>query len=327
MSRTLRARHERFALSRPFRIARGVKTAADVVTVEIEADGMTGRGEGVPYPRYGESIEGSLTQIGSVRAEIEAGAGRDELLTLLAPGAARNAVDCALWDLEAKLAGKPVAALIGAPALRPLPTALTVVIDTPEAMARAAAAIADAPLIKVKVDATHPVAAIRAVRTAASHAALIVDPNESWNEELVRAAMPVLEECRVSVLEQPCPAEADAWLAGFDSPVPICADESLHTVAELDAVAARYGAVNVKLDKTGGLTAALDLTRAARERGLGLMSGCMVCSSLGIAPALHIARQADWADLDGPLWLAEDRAGGVREEGGVMHPPGEGFWG
>jgi L-alanine-DL-glutamate epimerase-like enolase superfamily enzyme len=327
VSRTLRARHDRFALSRPFRIARGVKTAADVVTVEIHMDGVTGRGEGVPYPRYGESIDSTLAEIEGVRAAIEAGSGREELFRLLEPGAARNAVDCALWDLEAKLAGTSVARLIGAPAPGRLATALTVVIDTPEAMARVAAEIADVPLIKVKVDANDPAAAIRAVRAAAPDAALIVDPNESWDEALVRAAMPVLEQCRVSVLEQPCPAEADGWLAGFDSPVPICADESLHTVAELDAVAARYGAVNVKLDKTGGLTAALELAAAARARGLGLMSGCMVCSSLGIAPALHIARLADWADLDGPLWLADDRAGGVHEESGMLSPPDEKFWG
>jgi L-alanine-DL-glutamate epimerase-like enolase superfamily enzyme len=327
MSRTLRARHEHFALSRPFRIARGVKTAADVVTAEIEEDGRTGRGEGVPYPRYGESVEGSLAEIESVRSAIEAGAGREELLKLVTPGAARNALDCALWDLEAKRASTTVAALIGSPPPVSLATALTVVIDTPQAMARAAAAISGVPLIKVKVNAIDPAAAIRAVRGAAPRAALIVDPNESWDETTVRAVMPVLEQCRVSVLEQPCPAEADAWLAGYNSPVPICADESLHTVSELDAVAARYGAVNVKLDKTGGLTAALELARAARERGLGLMSGCMVCSSLGIAPALHIARLAAWADLDGPLWLAKDRPGGVREEFGMIYPPADGFWG
>jgi len=325
--RTLDARHDRFALTRPFRIARGVKTAADVVTVEIAGDGVTGRGEGVPYPRYGESVEGALAQIDGIRAAIEAGVGRDELLTLLAPGAARNAVDCALWDLEAKQAQQSVAHLIGAPEPGALATSLTVVIDSVEAMTRAAADIADAPLIKVKVDANGPAAAIRAVRGCAPAAALIVDPNESWDEALVRATMPVLVECRVAVLEQPCPAEADAWLAGYDSPVPICADESLHTLAELDAVAARYGAVNVKLDKTGGLTAALVLAGAARARGLGLMSGCMVCSSLGIAPALHIARGADWADLDGPLWLADDRVGGVREQRGIMFPPERGFWG
>ncbi len=327
MARTLRARHERFALSRPFRISRGVKTAADVVTVEVADGGVLGRGEGVPYPRYGESIEGSLAQIEAARGAIEAGAGRAELLGLLAPGVARNALDAALWDLEAKLAGRSVAALLGAPVPGPVATALTVVIDTSEAMAREAGRIAGAPLIKVKVDANDPVAAVRAVRAAAPAAALIVDPNESWDESLVRAAMPVLAECRVDVLEQPCPAEADAWLAGYAPPVPICADESVHTEAELEAVAARYDAVNIKLDKTGGLTAALALAAAARARGLRLMSGCMVCSSLGIAPALHIARMADWADLDGPLWLAEDRAGGVCAEDGVMHPPEEGFWG
>ncbi|MFA9200400.1 MAG: N-acetyl-D-Glu racemase DgcA [Cypionkella sp.] len=327
MARTLRARHDRFALSRPFRISRGVRTAAEVVTVELAEEGAVGRGEGVPYPRYGESIAGALAQIETVRGAIEAGATRAELITLLPPGAARNALDAALWDLEAKRAGRSVAELIGAPEPRPVATALTVVIDTPAEMARQAALIADAPLIKVKVDAADPVAAIRAVRAAAPAAALIVDPNESWDEALVRAAMPVLVECRVDVLEQPCPAEADAWLANYSRPVPVCADESLHTLAELDAVAARYDAINIKLDKTGGLTTALELAAAARERGLGLMSGCMVCSSLGIAPALHIARQADWADLDGPLWLAEDRAGGMTAENGMLHPPQQGFWG
>lgn len=327
MARTLRARHDRFALSRPFRISRGVKTAADVVTVELAQDGVVGRGEGVPYPRYGESIEGSLGWIESVRGAIEGGARQKELLDLLGPGAARNAIDAALWDLEAKLTGCPVAALLGTPEPRAVPTALTVVIDTPAAMAREAAAIAAAPLIKVKVDAQEPAAAIRAVRAAAPAAALIVDPNESWDEALVRAVMPVLAECRVDVLEQPCLAGDDGWLAGYASPVTICADESLHTVAELDEVAARYDAVNIKLDKTGGLTAALELATAARARGLKLMSGCMVCSSLGIAPALHIARAADWADLDGPLWLAEDRTGGMRAENGVIYPPAKGFWG
>jgi L-alanine-DL-glutamate epimerase-like enolase superfamily enzyme len=327
MARSLSARHDSFALSRPFRISRGVKTAADVVAVELAQDGMVGRGEGVPYPRYGESIEGSVERIDAVRGALESGAGRAELLYLLEPGAARNALDAALWDLEAKLAGQTVAQLIGAPAPRLLATALTVVIDTHEAMAREAAAIADAPLIKIKVNADDPVAAVRAVRAAAPMASLIVDPNESWDEAMVRGAMPTMVECRVAVLEQPCPAEEDGWLAGFDSPVPICADESLHTVDELDAVAERYDAVNVKLDKTGGLTAALELAAAARARGLRLMSGCMVCSSLGIAPALHIARRADWADLDGPLWLAEDRAGGVQAEKGIMRPPEEGFWG
>jgi len=327
MHRTLAARHDRFALSRPFRISRGVKTAADVVTVAIGAGEFEGRGEGVPYPRYGESVESVLAQIDAAAGAVGGGASRLDLLALMPAGAARNAVDCALWDLEAKQAGTSVAALIGAPEPGRIATALTVVIDTPEAMARAAEAIAAAPLIKVKVNADDPAAAVRAVRKAAPDAALIVDPNESWSEALLRALMPVLEECRVDVLEQPVPAGEDDWLEGFDSPVAICADEAIHTVAELDRVAARYDAVNVKLDKSGGLTAGLELARATRERGLKLMSGCMVCSSLGIAPALHVARLADWADLDGPLWLAGDRSGGVRAENGWLLPPQEGFWG
>lgn len=327
MHRTLSARHDRFALSRPFRISRGVKTAADVVTVTVREDGLEGRGEGVPYPRYGESVESVLAQLEAVRGAIEAGAGREALLEWVAPGAARNALDCALWDLEAKRAGRSVAALLGAPEPARIATALTVVIDASGEMARAAAAIAGAPLIKVKVDASDPAAAVRAVRKAAPEAALIVDPNESWDEALLRAVMPVLEKCRVDVLEQPVPAGEDGWLAGYDSPVPICADEAIHTVAELDAVAARYDAVNVKLDKAGGLTAGLELAQAVRARGMKLMSGCMVSSSLGIAPALHIARLADWADLDGPLWLAEDRPDGVTEAAGWLHPPREGFWG
>lgn len=327
MHRTLSARHDRFALNRPFRISRGVKTAADVVTVTVSESGVEGRGEGVPYPRYGESVESVLAQVAAARGAVEGGAGRAELQALVAPGAARNALDCALWDLEAKLARRSVAALLGAPEPGRIATALTVVIDTPEAMARAAAAIAQAPLLKVKVDADDPAAAVRAVRNAAPEAALVVDPNESWDEALLRATMPVLEDCRVAVLEQPVPAGEDEWLEHYDSPVPICADEAIHTVAELDTVAARYDAVNVKLDKAGGLTAGLELAQAVRARQMKLMCGCMVSSSLGIAPALHIARLADWADLDGPLWLAEDRTGGVTEAEGWLHPPEEGFWG
>jgi L-alanine-DL-glutamate epimerase-like enolase superfamily enzyme len=327
MHRTLSTRHDRFALSRPFRISRGVKTAADVVTVQLSESGVEGRGEGVPYSRYGESVGSVRAQIEAVRGAIESGAGREELLSLMKAGAARTALDCALWDLEAKAAARSVAALIGAPEPARIATALTVVIDSAEAMARAASAIAKAPLIKVKVDASQPEAAVRAVRAAAPEAALIVDPNESWDEALLRATMPVLQECAVAVLEQPVPAEEDAWLEGYSSPVPICADEAIHTLAELDRVAGRYDAVNVKLDKSGGLTAGLELAHAARARGLRLMSGCMVCSSLGIAPALHVARLADWADLDGPLWLSEDRSGGVRAADGWLSPPEPGFWG
>lgn len=327
MHRTLTARHDRFVLKHPFRIARGVKTAADVITVEIASGTATGRGEGVPYPRYGESIEGALAQVELARSAIEAGIDRAALQALLPPGAARNAIDCALWDLEARESGIGIATRLGEPPLGAIRSALTIGIDTPAVMAQMAAPLARAPLLKIKVDASDPAAMIRAVRDVAPGAALIVDPNESWDEALVRAMAPVLVECRVDVLEQPVPAGDDGWLAGYDSPVPICADESVHVVGDLDVVAARYDAVNVKLDKAGGLTAALELAHATRQCGLKLMSGCMVCSSLGIAPALHIARIADWADLDGPLWLLEDRPGGVQDVHGRLFPPIEGFWG
>jgi L-Ala-D/L-Glu epimerase len=327
MPRTLRAQHDSFALSQPFRISRGVKTQAEVVTVELAQGGMIGRGEGVPYARYGESIESALAGIEEVRAAVEGGADRAQLLGLLPPGAARNALDCALWDLEARLSGRSVAAKIGAPEPDRLISALTIGIDTPMAMAVAASRIADAPLIKVKVDATIPDAQIRAVRNAAPDAKLIVDPNESWDQQLVRAMQVVLMALRVDLLEQPVPADADEWLEDFRPEVPICADESVHVAADLDQVARRYQVVNVKLDKSGGLTEALALARAARERGLGLMTGCMISSSLSIAPALHIARMSDFVDLDGPIWLREDRPGGVRDEAGWLWPPQPGFWG
>lgn len=327
MRRTLQAQHDRFALSRPFRIARGVKIAADAITVTLVQDGVQGRGEGIPYPRYGESVEGAVAAIEEARGAIEAGVDRHALLDLMPAGAARNAVDCAMWDLEARLAGSDVAAMIGAPAPGPLPSALTIGIDTPDAMGQAAAAVAGAPLVKVKVDAEDPAARIRAVRAAAPDAALIVDPNESWDRRVLEAVQDVLVEAGVALLEQPVPAADDEWLEGFRSAVPICADEAIHVAADLDIVARRYDAVNVKLDKTGGLTAALELAEAARAGGLGLMTGCMISSSLSIAPALHIAAMSDFADLDGPLWLLEDRPGGVRDEGGILLPPSPGFWG
>ncbi|CAA9498396.1 MAG: L-alanine-DL-glutamate epimerase (EC [uncultured Sphingomonadaceae bacterium] len=327
MPRVLTVRAARFPLARPFRIARGVKTAADVIVVELGGGDVTGRGEGVPYPRYGESVKGALAAVEAARALVEGGAGRAELLQAMPPGAARNAVDCALWDLEARAAGRDVAALLGAPRPGPLASALTIGLDAPDAMARAAAAVADAPLLKVKVDADDPEARLRAVRAAAARAALIVDPNESWDRPLVERLGPALAALRVDLLEQPVPAGEDDWLEGYVAPVPICADEAVHTAADLPVVARRYQAVNVKLDKAGGLTAALELAAAARGAGLRLMCGCMISSSLSIAPALHVARAADFVDLDGPLWLADDRPGGVRDEGGVLHPPAPGFWG
>ena len=327
MPRTLDAQHDRFALTRPFRIARGVKTAADVVTVTIREGYKAGRGEGVPYPRYNESVESALAAISEIKPLIEGGAGRDALLKAMPAGAARNAVDCALWDLESRLSGQSVADMIGAPEPGRIASALTIVIDTPEAMARAAASVAQIPLIKVKVDANDPEAQLRAVRAAAPEPRLIVDPNESWDRALVEAMQPMLVELRADLLEQPVPAGEDEWLEGFTPAVPICADEALHVAGDLPVIARRYQVVNVKLDKTGGLTEALAVAKAARERGLGLMTGCMVSSSLAIAPALHIARMSDFVDLDGPIWLREDRDGGVRDEGGTLLPPAPGFWG
>lgn len=226
MHRTLTAGHDRFALTRPFRISRGVKTEADLVTVSIRAGQLEGKGEGVPCPRYGESVGTTLEAIESIRPAIEAGAGREELQTLLPAGAARNAVDCALWDLEARAAGRSVAQLLGAPEPGPLASALTIGIDTPMMMGCAARRVAQAPLLKVKVDARLPDAQIRAVRAAAPDARLIVDPNESWDARLVEAMQPVLAELRVDLLEQPVSAEIDGCLETFRPLVPIAADES-----------------------------------------------------------------------------------------------------
>lgn len=325
--RSLIARSETFPLIAPFRISRGVKTAADVVTVEISAEGHIGRGEGVPYPRYGETIESALAAIEGVRGAIEAGAGRAEINALMPPSAARNAVDCALWDLEARLAGKSVTALLGRPAVGPTPTALTVSLDTPEAMGAAALKLADVPLVKVKVDRSGPAAQIKAVRAAAPKPKLIVDPNESWTIAEVRDLQSLLVDLRVDLLEQPLPAADDAALEGFHSAVPIAADESAHVAGDLDALMAKYQVINIKLDKTGGLTAALELADAARAKGMGLMTGCMICSSLSIAPALIIAANAAFTDLDGPIWLANDRAGGVTCTRGILTPVSPELWG
>ncbi len=332
MLRTLNARHDRFPLLRPFRISRGVKTVADVVTVEITVGGITGRGEGVPYPRYGESVQAALAAIETVRGPIGEGAGRAELLDLLPPGAARNAVDGALWDLEARLAGESVAARLGlAPpggaAMAPLATALTVGLDTPAAMAAAAETLAGVPLLKIKVDQSDPEAQLRAVRAVAPLPRVIVDPNESWTIAEVERLQPLLAELRVDLLEQPLPADDDGALAGFRPLVPIAADEAVHVAADLGALAGKYQVVNIKLDKSGGLTAALALADAAEAAGFGLMVGCMVCSSLSIAPAWPLAARAAFVDLDGPLWLAGDRAGGVSARQGMLMPPEPGFWG
>ncbi|TKD51073.1 dipeptide epimerase [Sphingomonas baiyangensis] len=322
MLRILDAHHDRFGLSRPFRIARGTKTVADVVTVHIRQGDAVGRGEGVPYPRYGETIDGALAVIESARSAIEGGAGRREVLELMPAGAARNAVDAALHDLEARLDG----AVVAMPTTL-IETAVTIVIDTPSAMARAAHAVAGVPLVKVKVDGEQVADRIRAVRAALPDARMIVDPNESWNAAILEVALPVLIEARVDLLEQPLPADDDAALARFAGRIAIAADEAGHGIADLPRLKGSYSHINIKLDKTGGLTAATALADAAEAQGFGLMLGCMVCSSLGIAPALALAPRAAFVDCDGPWWLRDDREGGVRIEGGYLHPPAPGFWG
>ena len=327
MARTLSCRAETFPLSTPFRISRGTKTAADVVTVEIGQDGMVGRGECVPYPRYGETVPGTIEAIEAARGALERGLSRADLLQRMPAGAARNAVDCALWDLEARLAGTDVFTLLGVKrSPDPIATAMTVSLDTPKTMGRAAAALAEVPLIKVKVDRTDPAAQLSAVREAAPRPRMIVDPNESWTIDEVSGLQQLLMDLRVDLLEQPLPAGEDQALAGFVSAVPIAADESVHGVGDLASLPDGYGVVNIKLDKTGGLTAAIELAREARERGLGVMTGCMICSSLSIAPALVIAGTSSFADLDGPTWLRDDRDGGITWEKGWLHAPQPGFW-
>lgn len=328
MPRTLTVFAETFPLHTPFRISRGVKTAAEVVTVTIGQDGMTGRGEGVPYPRYGESVASAIAAIEAMRGMIEQGLDRQELLKRMPASAARNAVDCALWDLELQLAGSDLATALDLDRpLRPIVTAMTISLDMPDNMARAAAALAAAPLLKVKVDRSDPAALLTAVRAAAPLPRMIVDPNESWTIDEVRGLQGLMTDLRIDLLEQPLPADADHDLVGFHSEIPIAADESVHVAADLDALPDGYGVVNIKLDKTGGLTGALELAAAARARGLGVMTGCMICSSLSIAPAWAIAANSAFADLDGPLWLAEDRADGVSGANGLLSPPQPGFWG
>ena len=327
MLRELTVEHRSFPLRAPFRIARGVKEAADVVTVELRQGAVTGRGECVPYARYRESVASVIETIERSRAELAAGMGRDELQARLPPGAARNALDAALWDLESRLCSVPVWRQLAHPSPAPLVSAITVSLDTPAKMEQAAREIADAPLIKIKVDGNGPAARIEAVRSAAPHARLIVDPNESWDIEILRALQPALERARVDLLEQPLPAAADDALLGFPSRIPICADEACHTTADLPRLLDRYQAINIKLDKTGGLTEAWRLLHAARTEGFRIMVGCMICSSLGIAPALEVAREAEFVDLDPPFWLREDYPDGVTLQGGWLQPPAPGFWG
>lgn len=327
MLRTLAARRDAFALAKPFRISRGVKTIAEVVTVEIAQEGIIGRGEGVPYPRYGESVESALAAIKAVRGAILEGVTLAELQLLMPAGAARNAVDCALWDLQAKCASRAVTDILGVAPTGATPTAMTVGLDTSEKMADAARALAGVPLIKIKVDRSEPEAQIRAVRDAAPGPRVIVDPNESWTFAEVERLQALLVELRIDLLEQPLPADADDALDGFAPLVPIAADESAHVAGDVAALRRKYQVINIKLDKTGGLTGALALADAAEAAGLGVMTGSMIASSRSIAPALIVAARSAFVDLDGPLWLSADLPGGVCGRDGVLSVPEPGFWG
>jgi len=319
--------HESLPLASPFRISRGVKTAAEVVVAEVRRGPLLGRGESVPYARYGETVESVMGQLHGVVRYLQDGADRHDLAARLPPGAARNALDCALWDLNARQKGRSVAELLGEAPLPALESALTVSLDTADAMREAAAALRDMPLIKVKVDASDPEAQLRAVRAEVPGARLIVDPNESWDFHILRNIQGLLAELDVDLVEQPLAAGADDVLEGYSPLRPICADESCHTATDIEVLRRRYQAVNIKLDKTGGLTGALELLATARGAGMTIMCGCMISSSLSIAPAFHVARHAAFVDLDGPLWLRQDRDHGVRLADGLLQPAGALLWG
>ncbi|HFD16496.1 MAG TPA: dipeptide epimerase [Rhodospirillales bacterium] len=328
MTRRLTCRLETWRLRQRFTISRGSRTEARVLVVEIVEGTSRGRGEAVPYGRYGETPDSVEAQVRSVARAVEAGADRHRLASLLHPGAARNAVDCALWDLEAKLRGRPVWQLAGLPAPEPLVTAYTLGIDRPERMAEAARAVRDRPLLKIKLAGDGAdLERVRAVRTAAPEARLVVDANEAWNLATYEALAPRLGELGVALLEQPFPAAEDGNLAALPHPVPVCADESCHVTADLERLRDRYDFVNIKLDKTGGLTEALALRQAARAAGFGVMVGCMVGTSLAMAPAFLVAQGADVVDLDGPLLLARDREPAIVYEGSRMLPPPANLWG
>ncbi len=325
--RALSVGSETWPIAGRFTISRGSRTEAWVVVAEIAEGDAVGRGECVPYPRYGESVEGAIEQIEGLRRAIAGGLDRAALQSALPPGAARNALDCALWDLEAKRTGRPVWQIAGLAEPGPLVTAYTLSLDSPEAMAEAAAANAHRPLLKLKLDGERVVERVAAVREAAPDARLIVDANEAWTAELLADAAPALAGLGVEMIEQPLHADADAALDGMARPVPLCADESCHDSATVAGLVGRYDLVNVKLEKTGGLTEALKLADAAEAAGFGLMVGCMIATSLAMAPATLVAQRARFVDLDGPLMLARDREPGIAYEGSTMAPVPPALWG
>jgi L-Ala-D/L-Glu epimerase len=302
-------------------------TTVDIVVAEISDVESRGRGEGVPLPRYGESIDSIVAALDAMKGAITSGLDRDTLQSALPPGAARNALDCAFWDMDAKRAYRSVAELAGIGAMTPVVTALTLAFDTPDKMAEMAAAHRTRPLLRLELGGDGDVERVRAVRYAAPAARLVVDANESWNERQLGEFIPALSDCRVQLIEQPLPADGDEALARLESPIPICADESCRTLADLDGLDGKYQAITIKLDKAGGLTEALALAAEAKRRGLQITVGGMIGTSLGVAPALLVAQQAEMVDLDGPLFLASDRVPGLRYEGSTIHPADSNLWG
>lgn len=330
---TLTIREQTFPLAAPFTISRGSKTEARVVIVDIVQDTHRGWAECVPYPRYGETPASVIAQIESIRPAIQQGITRDALQSLLPAGAARNALDCALWQLEARQLGTTVAAMLNLPLPKETITAVTISRDTPEAMGRAAANLAGVPLLKLKLGGREAgqedidLECLAAVHHAAPNARLIADANEGWTADWVQRVLPELARYPLELVEQPLPAGEDAVLANLRAPFCWCADESAHTRDSLSALAGRYQAVNIKLDKTGGLTEAAAMLTAARKMGLKTMLGCMVGSSLAMLPALHLAEMANWVDLDGPLFLQADRTAGLIFNHGHIRVDSIGLWG
>ncbi|MER9732406.1 N-acetyl-D-Glu racemase DgcA [Mesorhizobium sp. M0217] len=327
MARVISVEAERFPIAGTFTISRGSKTEAEVITCTISDGDNRGWGECVPYKRYGETMEGVRDAIKAMRRQMEGGISRKDLLDAMPAGAARNAIDCALWDLEAKISGVAVADAIHAVPLSALETAYTLSLGEPETMAAQARANAGRPLLKVKIGGDNDLARIRAVTEAAPDSRIILDANEGWTDANIIENLAFAAEHGIALIEQPLPAGHDAILRHIAHPVPICADESVHEAKDLEALVGLYDAVNIKLDKSGGLTAALTLRNRARELGFGVMVGCMVGTSLAMAPAVLLAQGADFVDLDGPLLLARDRQPGLVYQGSLVSPPDRMLWG
>ena len=319
--RSVKVYEEAWPLHTPFVISRGSRSEACVVVVEIEEDGIKGVGECTPYPRYGESLASVMAQIMTLVPDLQTGLTRESLQQRLPAGAARNAIDCALWSLEAAQRQTTLSSHLGITLPGAVVTAQTVVIGEPEQMAASAKALYDsgATLLKIKLDDRLISERMVAIRSAVPQATLIVDANESWHSEGLAARCQLLADLDIAMLEQPLPAHEDAALANFIHPLPVCADESCHTRDSLDSLKGRYEMVNIKLDKTGGLTEALALAKAAQEQGFALMLGCMLCTSRAIGAALPLANQVRFADLDGPTWLAVDVSPALNFTTGVLH--------